>query len=1548
MHRDPTFRGRSLGFSSDLSIAAPLRRGLVPALDAVTYKTRAQRLLDTLHLGRMRNHEHAYARLFSDAVERVAVIQSVRVALLEPEDKLLLTVSFDGNWDAYIRTLWVKVGGLLDVIFCNTEGYVQARLHSCEAWGEWVRRHQVQTHFFYGSSDGSATDLLYLRREERLRQDREAGAPEPPPGLLPRAEQRAREMLEMTDATIADDQWPRNELMVAAMLRQGLQSLAGLYRLADWYVPGTPDGDVLHRAAHELLQDFTRAWDHGLFRLALGNEATRLGERFARQIAWYFDSPPAPRRRQGGGDTLDDLDRADVQGGIVQGYTGISHGALLMFALDDAAAGARLLRLLLPQLNADRDEVAVKPGGFRRTLFVSLAGLRRLGLDDAAVATLPEAFVQGMAARAGLLGDRHDNHPERWTPPRRHDKPAERIDLAAVHLVVYVRVHGGDDTLDVWSLEDTRHPLGAEIERLAALEPGARLLAVEPLRRLYDPQPPGSGPHPRNLVREHFGYADGNGQPGVGRGTARPDYPGNNLPFGEFLLGHPAQGEVLPVPGVTPAPETLPPAWLRNSSFLAVRKYRQWPERFQAAIARAAKEQGIDGPLVAAKLMGRDQEGRPLVRPKLHTNEFTYLADPTGRHCPLHAHVRRANPRRLAHEMLPGEREPRILRRSLSYGPQLGESSDPDAERGLMFMAFNADIAEQFEVVQRWLAGGHATDTTSGIGCPIVGVPEPGRPRRYEFEHEGRLVRITLDGEGTLLGDARPLVRLEWGAYWLAPSLSAIGHLATLAAAAGARPPLPFSAERGRALRAALPERGATAQADWKVVLEDAESTASFDAASLWAAVRRDEGGAMKCPLGVLVGSRVAVGEVLRDSARHTTVAGYAERMRDAMGPIFLGLDDRPGSAYRDEALPVREAIERLRPDTAFRLAHEAVRARLEALVDSAKAQSAMSGDPAYELVVDPRELIDELLARLCEAWFGLAAPEKGAFFARGGFDWQASRGLPRYPGHFMAPSRYIFQPLPDAEVKATGERHAREMTVAMRRFLEAHEGRPLVDPRTRRPAPVGRAVQAHRLSRGDPGFAARTMVGAIMGFVPTMDGALRAVLAEWRRTGEFARLRGLAAGATWRLAQASTAMETAMFRALQLRPVPDVVWRRASADFHLPNGLRVEAGQVLVLGLGSAAQESLEQGRLDESRAMFGGVRDARGVPTHACPGYEAARGAMLGALAAMVTSPLPLQEMPGTPSWRIGGDSGFKPPAPAPGTGSGSGTRRGPPARGEPPQQGPRILCWGDSWVDYRAGLIGPRIDLLKTLSDAPYHYRMEGRGSFASYANWGTIAEMAAGLPRFLLELQARIDLDDLPDMILLSGGGNDSTGTALEPLLLPYKKNGPYLTPAAQDHVDALIGHYRTVLTGVAATFQAAGRPPLPVLMHGYDHPHPAWGVSAWLKGAFLKRGYDDKKPEAWREAAKAMKALIEKLNQGQARLALEINRAQAGTASGGPAFVHHVDLQGTLALHWSSDARQGWDNELHPVAQGFAHLADRIHQHVQGVLKKHGVRAPGSR
>src|SRR6202158_4152137 len=167
MRRDLLIKAGNLSGTSDFRVLTPSRQGLVPSLDTMTYKTRVKRVLRTLHAGRLGGFEYELARILSDAVERVGAIHSVGIAVLEPEDKVLLTVTFDGAWESYVRVIWQKVARLLDLVFCNTEDYVLGYENSYEQGGAWLKRSQSEAYFLYATPDLTVDDTRYLRMQER-------------------------------------------------------------------------------------------------------------------------------------------------------------------------------------------------------------------------------------------------------------------------------------------------------------------------------------------------------------------------------------------------------------------------------------------------------------------------------------------------------------------------------------------------------------------------------------------------------------------------------------------------------------------------------------------------------------------------------------------------------------------------------------------------------------------------------------------------------------------------------------------------------------------------------------------------------------------------------------------------------------------------------------------------------------------------------------------------------------------------------------------------------------------------------------------------------------------------------------------------------------------------------------------------------------------------------------------------------------------------------------------------------------------------------------
>src|SRR5215475_7565743 len=167
-------------------------------------------------------------------------------------------------------------------------------------------------------------------------------------------------------------------------------------------------------------------------------------------------------------------------------------------------------------------------------------GLKALGVDETSLATFPEEFRQGMAARAEVLGDTGANHPDNWVGGL-----ASR-DLHAI-VILFAR--------DVAE----RERCVREHQQYAARFPGVEALSTLDLEATP----------PLEYAHDHFGYHDRLSQPVI-EGTGDVPTPGSGAPLkaGEFILGYPDEA------GVTadrPQPEIL----ARNGSYMAYRRLQE-------------------------------------------------------------------------------------------------------------------------------------------------------------------------------------------------------------------------------------------------------------------------------------------------------------------------------------------------------------------------------------------------------------------------------------------------------------------------------------------------------------------------------------------------------------------------------------------------------------------------------------------------------------------------------------------------------------------------------------------------------------------------------------------------------------------------------------------------------------------------------------------------------------------------------------------------------------------------------------------------------------
>ena len=204
-------------------------------------------------------------------------------------------------------------------------------------------------------------------------------------------------------------------------------------------------------------------------------------------------------------------------------------------------------------------------------------GLRALGLDEASLASFPEEFKQGMAARAEMLGDAGVNAPEHWVGG-----------LASPDLHAIVILFARDDA------EHDR--CVSEHEKLIASCPGVEVLSVLDLQAIP----------PFGYAHEHFGYRDRLSEPAIeGNGVEPTPGTGEPLKPGEFILGYPDEYGVI---ADSPRPEIL----ARNGSYMAYRRLEEHVGKFRDFL-RQHGDTAEEQELIAAKLMGRWRSGAPLV-----------------------------------------------------------------------------------------------------------------------------------------------------------------------------------------------------------------------------------------------------------------------------------------------------------------------------------------------------------------------------------------------------------------------------------------------------------------------------------------------------------------------------------------------------------------------------------------------------------------------------------------------------------------------------------------------------------------------------------------------------------------------------------------------------------------------------------------------------------------------------------------------------------------------------------------------------------------------
>jgi Dyp-type peroxidase family len=442
---------------------------------------------------------------------------------------------------------------------------------------------------------------------------------------------------------------------------------------------------------------------------------------------------------------------SDLQGNILKGH-GRDHtiNSFLRFDgdIDAVKAGLRAIGAqvtsALRQLNeADAFRELGRVGGSGVFFFLTAQGYGKLG------ATVPEdaAFRAGMQTR-----NLDDPPPSEWDA---HLQPG----MDALLIVA-------DDSVTKVGNFNARVTRGFAAAGITILGADAgHALRSEPSQN----EPKGRG-------LEHFGYLDGRSQPlMLVQDVSKEEDELGGIDEWDPAFG-PGQVALVRDPNGR-GPDSF-------GSYLIYRKLEQNVEGFkhrEEELAAALELLGDDDERAGAMVVGRFEDGTPLIMPPGQAtdpnptpNNFRYDDDPDGLRCPIHAHVRKVNPRQLGDDEGAEQRSHLMARRGIPYGdPDRDFENEPfpSGGVGLLFMAYNQDISRQFEVTQTFWANSPTFPGNATSKDLIIGQGPGGRTPTWH-------PRYGQAGDEVADFAFQAFVEMRGGAYFFAPS---IGFLRTLA-----------------------------------------------------------------------------------------------------------------------------------------------------------------------------------------------------------------------------------------------------------------------------------------------------------------------------------------------------------------------------------------------------------------------------------------------------------------------------------------------------------------------------------------------------------------------------------------------------------------------------------------------------------------------------------------------------------------------------------------------------------------------------------------------
>lgn len=446
----------------------------------------------------------------------------------------------------------------------------------------------------------------------------------------------------------------------------------------------------------------------------------------------------------------------DLQANILKGH-GRPHTAHLFLRFGAAAPARQWLHALAGRVTSAMAQLQAnvafkrsgKSGGLVTLCFISRAGYQALGVAQNATPK-DASFLAGMAAHKVKLND----------PPTAQWEPYLG---AGVHAMVL--------------LADTSAALVKTARKalVAGLPSGAVTLVGEEVGLgMKSKLAPGEG-------IEHFGYVDGRSQPLLLAEDIEHERDGRD----GISVWDPAFGV-----GKALVPDPAGAGATSFGSYFVFRKLEQNVRGFKKAEQQLAKALGLEGEdeeRAGALMVGRFEDGTPVVMQSADganepvPNNFDYRDDPTGAKCPFHGHIRKSNPRGESTALgatLAEERSHLMVRRGITYGkrskhpnsPSLTLPQMPTKGVGLLFMAYQNDIGNQFEFTQQtWVNNKDFVKPGTGID-PLIGQGSAGGQRcPVEWGGGAATPRKAFDFRG--------FVTMKGGEYFFAPSISGLKSL---------------------------------------------------------------------------------------------------------------------------------------------------------------------------------------------------------------------------------------------------------------------------------------------------------------------------------------------------------------------------------------------------------------------------------------------------------------------------------------------------------------------------------------------------------------------------------------------------------------------------------------------------------------------------------------------------------------------------------------------------------------------------------------------------